>query len=137
MALIKCSECGKEISDKATTCIHCGCPVSAMEKKEIRKVEYKKWEELIWNEKRNIILYRKANNNWWDLGRLIRNVILFSIIPITFLIFLSSSMDTIMGILFFTTIAIYMTIYGAFELSEQKNWYNYHIDELYAKGVLE
>ena len=28
MALIKCSECGKEISDKATTCIHCGCPVS-------------------------------------------------------------------------------------------------------------
>ncbi len=24
MALIKCSECGKEISDKATSCIHCG-----------------------------------------------------------------------------------------------------------------
>ena len=28
MALIKCSECGKEISDKATACVHCGCPVS-------------------------------------------------------------------------------------------------------------
>ena len=27
MALIKCSECGKEISDKATTCPNCGCPV--------------------------------------------------------------------------------------------------------------
>lgn len=27
MALIKCSECGKEISDKATSCIHCGCPI--------------------------------------------------------------------------------------------------------------
>ncbi|MGM9874855.1 MAG: zinc ribbon domain-containing protein [Bacilli bacterium] len=27
MALIKCAECGKEISDKATTCIHCGCPI--------------------------------------------------------------------------------------------------------------
>ncbi len=27
MALIKCSECGNEISDKATSCIHCGCPV--------------------------------------------------------------------------------------------------------------
>ena len=27
MALIKCNECGKEISDKATTCIHCGYPV--------------------------------------------------------------------------------------------------------------
>lgn len=27
MALVKCKECGKEISDKATTCIHCGYPV--------------------------------------------------------------------------------------------------------------
>ncbi|MBR4290105.1 MAG: zinc ribbon domain-containing protein [Oscillospiraceae bacterium] len=28
MALIKCSECGREISDKTAACIHCGCPVS-------------------------------------------------------------------------------------------------------------
>ena len=27
MALIKCSECGKEISDQATVCVHCGCPI--------------------------------------------------------------------------------------------------------------
>lgn len=27
MALIKCPECGKEISDKAKTCIHCGYPM--------------------------------------------------------------------------------------------------------------
>lgn len=27
MALIKCSECGKEISDKATVCMNCGNPV--------------------------------------------------------------------------------------------------------------
>lgn len=27
MALIKCPECGKKISDKATACIHCGCPI--------------------------------------------------------------------------------------------------------------
>lgn len=27
MALIKCNECGKEISDKAKTCIHCGNPI--------------------------------------------------------------------------------------------------------------
>ena len=33
MALIKCSECGKEISDKATHCIHCGCPIQKEEKK--------------------------------------------------------------------------------------------------------
>lgn len=27
MALIKCSECGKEISDRAVACPNCGCPV--------------------------------------------------------------------------------------------------------------
>lgn len=27
MALIKCPECGKEISDKAKVCINCGCPL--------------------------------------------------------------------------------------------------------------
>lgn len=27
MALIKCDECKKEISDKATICPHCGCPI--------------------------------------------------------------------------------------------------------------
>ena len=35
MALIKCGECGKEISDKATTCIHCGCPIEEKENKII------------------------------------------------------------------------------------------------------
>ena len=30
MALIKCSECGKEISDKAKICVHCGCPQSTI-----------------------------------------------------------------------------------------------------------
>lgn len=28
MALIKCSECGKEISDRGEACVHCGCPIS-------------------------------------------------------------------------------------------------------------
>ena len=32
MALIKCPECGKEISDKATICPNCGYPVSEMNK---------------------------------------------------------------------------------------------------------
>ena len=27
MALIKCPKCGKEISDKAGACPHCGCPI--------------------------------------------------------------------------------------------------------------
>lgn len=27
MALIKCTECGKEFSDKAAACPNCGCPI--------------------------------------------------------------------------------------------------------------
>lgn len=30
MALIKCSDCGAEISDKATACIKCGAPMAAV-----------------------------------------------------------------------------------------------------------
>ena len=33
MALIKCTECGKEISDKATACPHCGCPMTEISNK--------------------------------------------------------------------------------------------------------
>lgn len=28
MAMIKCPECGKDISDKAAACPNCGCPIS-------------------------------------------------------------------------------------------------------------
>lgn len=33
MALIKCPECGKEVSDKAAACIHCGYPLSNKKEK--------------------------------------------------------------------------------------------------------
>ncbi len=36
MALIKCPECGKEISDKAPACIYCGCPASAMKTEPVK-----------------------------------------------------------------------------------------------------
>jgi DNA-directed RNA polymerase subunit RPC12/RpoP len=29
MALIRCTECDKEISDKAASCVNCGCPVGS------------------------------------------------------------------------------------------------------------
>ena len=34
--LIKCTECGKEFSNKATACPNCACPVSAMEYENIQ-----------------------------------------------------------------------------------------------------
>lgn len=41
MALIKCPECGKEISDKATQCIYCGYPLSnKLQESSIHQDEY-------------------------------------------------------------------------------------------------
>ena len=34
MALINCPECNKEISDKATACPHCGCPIKLQSSKQ-------------------------------------------------------------------------------------------------------
>lgn len=48
MALIKCPECGKEISDMAETCPNCGCPRSLIEKKvreETAERERKEFEK--------------------------------------------------------------------------------------------
>ncbi len=40
MALIKCTDCGKEISDKAKSCPNCGCPVSVEPEKttEVKEI---------------------------------------------------------------------------------------------------
>ena len=32
MALFNCSDCGKEVSDNASACVHCGCPIHNSEK---------------------------------------------------------------------------------------------------------
>lgn len=40
MALIKCPECGKEISDKSRTCIHCGYPFESDNIIKINGTEY-------------------------------------------------------------------------------------------------
>ncbi len=34
MALINCPECGKQISDKASACHNCGCPVEVPKQQE-------------------------------------------------------------------------------------------------------
>lgn len=41
MALIKCEDCGREVSDKASVCIHCGCPISISQETQSIKVESK------------------------------------------------------------------------------------------------
>jgi uncharacterized membrane protein YvbJ len=38
MALIKCSECGRTVSDKAESCVGCGAPLAAATKPDRQKV---------------------------------------------------------------------------------------------------
>ncbi len=40
MALIKCPECGKTVSDKATACIHCGYPLENIKIEEPKIIEF-------------------------------------------------------------------------------------------------
>lgn len=53
MALIKCSECQKEVSDQAVSCPNCGNPIRTnlsadkkidILKDQIRTLEKRKWE---------------------------------------------------------------------------------------------
>lgn len=46
MALIKCAECGKEISDKAPSCPSCGNPINnkLQQKPVVIEQTYKKWK---------------------------------------------------------------------------------------------
>lgn len=39
MALINCRECGKEISNQAVQCIHCGCPIEKEKRKVIMQID--------------------------------------------------------------------------------------------------
>lgn len=64
MALIKCEDCGKEISDKSDKCIHCGCPISnKVNSNGKSKIKYdiKDWEELSDDEINRVRHYRKIN----------------------------------------------------------------------------
>ena len=51
MALIKCSECGKEFSDKASACPNCACP------NEIKKQVSKEFAELSKEERKELKNY--------------------------------------------------------------------------------
>ena len=39
MAMIKCPECGNQVSDRAKACIHCGCPIEELAPSGIVKIK--------------------------------------------------------------------------------------------------
>ena len=54
MSLIVCDECGKEISDKASTCIHCGNPIYREEHTNVVLLE-RSWIDLSNEEKNSLV----------------------------------------------------------------------------------
>lgn len=59
MSLIKCPECGKEISDRAESCIHCGCPIGPGHN-GILRVELKSFLKLIGNMSITVVFDEKT-----------------------------------------------------------------------------
>lgn len=63
MGLIKCPECGKEISNKAPACIHCGYPLQYSAEEKQKSVFYKLTLKSVGVKKvRTIKLVRKVTN---------------------------------------------------------------------------
>ena len=133
MALIKCSECGKEISEKAKTCIHCGNPIF---KEKVKSMNKKKWEDLTDIEKRKIGSYRQTIHKWW-IGERVMGII-FGIIGI---ILVWAHLFFNIGFVFFFIGIFFLgiLILSAFIISpkEQKRWYEEHIDEVYENEILK
>lgn len=133
MALIKCSECGKEISDKAKTCINCGNPIFQEKIKTINKM---KWEDLGYEEKNKIIAYRKTLKQWWDFNRILP-VLVIMIFFVFLMLFTFAKLNfTIM--LFIIAITFFVFICLIISSSkEQKKWYEKNIDKIYENEILK
>lgn len=74
MALIKCPECGKNISDKATICPNCGCPMESES------------NNVIWHEDsvmERVVLEAEKNNTFTYMG-IVLAIIWIAIIIISY-----------------------------------------------------
>lgn len=59
MAMIKCPECGKEVSDKALQCPNCGVPIAAQAKDVM--IRFPIWQGQLLNNK--CYVYAKSDNS--------------------------------------------------------------------------
>ena len=129
MALIKCNECGKEISDKSKTCIHCGNPIF---KESIKNINKKKWEELSNEEKIKINHYRNRIKEFWIGYR--QMGVISAIITGVFL--LISFFSIYMAFLPF--ISAIIAIICLFNIDkEDKKWYEKNIDKVYENEIIK
>lgn len=129
MALIKCNECGKEISDKAKTCIHCGNPIF---KESIKNINKKKWEELSNEDKIKINHYRNRIKEFWIGYR--QMGVISAIITGVFL--LISFFNIYMAFLPFISAIIAIICLLNID-KEDKKWYEKNINKIYENEVLK
>ena len=79
MALIKCPECGKEISDKAPACIHCGYPLSLLNNEKAKSPTVEK--------QNNTEAKAKENQKKYSFKIINCNVIIIlALLPLQFII---------------------------------------------------
>lgn len=55
MALIKCPECSKEVSDKSSTCIHCGYPLANVQQEKSDVMQTQSAENLVLAKDKNTL----------------------------------------------------------------------------------
>ena len=133
MALIKCPECKKEISNQADVCPNCGYPIR---RDIIKQKEKREWYQLTQLEKNKITAYRKLKKEWWDAPiRLMAMTLL--IIGIIFVI-----IGLLVGFnapLVFLGIGISVVgdVLAFLSFSECEKWYNQNKDRVYEDKVIE
>ena len=101
--LIKCPECGKEISSKAGSCPHCGCPIKeektqvieaeVVSEKEMKKPGETKEEKLVAQYEREIEVLRKRRKTMIGWGIALNVICIAGIVVFTVLLALGLAKD--------------------------------------------
>lgn len=70
MALINCPDCGKEVSNKAFACIHCGCPLQLSPKSV--KIKMPLYSSTIFIKNKKYAILDSNNNTLWsgEIGKI-------------------------------------------------------------------
>ena len=110
MALIKCKECSKEISDKAMSCSYCGCPN-----------DYK--NDIINKERINPKTneYKQKIEDYEGLGFV--GQIIIGFISMAFLMLITGKQST-ESVKTITEIIFIIVLYPGFYITKSSNWAN-------------
>lgn len=120
MAIIQCSECGGNVSEKATTCPHCGCPLTPEIQEEVTqdivkpdesKVDYDKEEWLVAS--LDFTTYLMSTKEFKDIEpRIIRNKILAGILALISAMVISFIIGSIVDGIFVDAVRMTDKVYG-------------------------